>query len=111
MESTGGTNHESDSATTPDWKNLTVTKLESLINSRDGTSFLINLRGQDAKVVVDLLDEVSRTISLSFTAQPRVGTWRAWTQDSPRKELQLRVAEALQCMRYSSYIAQNHGWN
>lgn len=46
-------------ATSIDWKTLELAGLGSLLDSEEGTQLVIELQGEDAAVVVNMLDEVS----------------------------------------------------
>lgn len=48
-------------ALTADWKNIDVGELEILLNTKEGRETAVELRGQNAAGVIDILDQVPRT--------------------------------------------------
>lgn len=60
-------------ASNTDWQNLDVVALEALVGSQADINTLAGIRGQDATVVVDLLDKVGYSTHFSVSLIHIVG--------------------------------------
>lgn len=92
---------------TPDWQHLDIRSLEAIVVSQPGIESLLALRGEDAKAVVNLLDQVTSLTSFLPYANllASLGTGHTQPRRAPRKEIQVHPTQTLQHMWHPPYIA------